>query len=240
MSLKIALLGYGKMGKEIEAIAVSKGHTIVLKVDESNASAITNDDLKKADVAIEFSTPHTALQNIYKCFSAELPVVVGTTGWYDKFDEVKAKCEQSNNALLHATNFSIGVNLFFEMNRKMAQLMKSHNEYDVIVEEIHHIHKKDAPSGTAITAAEDIIKHGNKKMHWRLNESPTHDILRVDAIRMDEVPGTHSIYYRSEVDLIELKHVAHSRKGFASGAVLAAEWLANKKGVYTMKEVLGF
>ena len=240
MSLKIALFGYGKMGKEIEAIAKEKGHSIVLIVDENNAATISVADLKKADVAIEFSTPLTAVENIYKCFAAELPVVVGTTGWYERFDEVKHKCETNNGALLHATNFSVGVNLFFEMNRKMAVLMSGHKEYDVIVEEVHHVHKKDAPSGTALTTAADIIKHGNKKTSWRLNESNAADVLRVDAIRLDEVPGTHSVFYKSDIDFIELKHVAHSRKGFAAGAVVAAEWLQHKKGIFTMKEVLGF
>lgn len=238
--MNIALFGYGKMGKEIEQIALQRNHTIGLIVTQQNANTINSLSLKDIDVAIECSTPHTAVQNIKTCLTATIPTIVGTTGWYEHYDEVKELCIKQNTALLCATNFSIGVNLFFEMNRRMALLMKDHKEYDVSMQEIHHVHKKDAPSGTAISAAQDIIDILPSKDKWKLsNEVSTKKELAIEAIRTDDVPGTHSVTYKSTVDQIELKHIAHNRKGFALGAIIASEWIATKKGVFTMRDVLG-
>lgn len=237
--MKIALLGYGKMGKEIEAIAIARGNEIVLKVDESNASSITNDDLKKADVAIEFSTPHTVLSNIDKCFAAQLPIVVGTTGWYDHFDEVVNKCKQSNNTLFYASNFSLGVNIFFKVNKFLADIMNHYPDYNISMEEIHHIHKLDKPSGTAITLANQVIEKVERKSKWSI-EDRSAETLFIQDVREGEVPGTHIIKYSSAIDDIEIMHKAHNRKGFALGAVLAAEFTFNKKGIFTMENLLSF
>lgn len=236
--MKIVLFGYGKMGKEIEKIALSRGHEISLIIDLNNKDSISIDELKKADAAIEFTSPESAVNNIKKCFDAGLPVVVGTTGWYARFEEISNECLSKNATLLSATNFSIGVNLFFEMNRKLAQLMKGH-KYDVKVEETHHVHKLDAPSGTAITTANDLIQHGDKKKSWTIEKPENSDQLEIVCHRIDEVPGTHVVNYFNEVDSIELKHTAFNRKGFAGGAVIAAEWIKGKKGIYSMKDVLG-
>ncbi len=244
--MNIALLGYGKMGKEIEAIALQRGHTIVLKVDETNAATFTKEDLQKADVAIEFSTPHTVISNIKKCFEAQVPIVVGTTGWYDSFTEIEKECQQKNGALFHATNFSLGVNLFFKVNSYLAELMNKYDSYNVEMEEIHHIHKLDSPSGTAITIAEDIIGEFDKKNEW-VDVKADDDVtihqpqhLIIESYREGEVPGTHAVIYDSDVDRIELKHVAHGRQGFALGAVIAAEWLKGKNGFYSVKEMYDF
>jgi 4-hydroxy-tetrahydrodipicolinate reductase len=235
--MNIALFGYGKMGKEIEAIALKRNHTIVLKVDKENISSITEADLKKADVVIEFSTPHSVLENIKKCLTAQVPIVVGTTGWYDKFEEIKKLCAEKNGSLFHATNFSLGVNLFFKVNTYLAELMNKYNDYDVSMEEIHHIHKLDKPSGTAITLAEQIIKKIDRKTNWSI-ETKAPETLFIKDIREGEVPGTHIIKYRSEVDDIEITHKALNRKGFALGAVIAAEFLNGKKGIYTMSDII--
>lgn len=236
--MNIALIGYGKMGKEIEKIALSRGHSIVLKVDKDNADTYTLDELKKADAVIEFSVPHSAVDNIYKCFSAGVPVVVGTTGWLDKLDEVKAKCANSNQTLFYASNYSIGVNLFFKLNEYLAKLMNTYPDYNVTMEEVHHVHKLDAPSGTAITLANQVIEQISDKTKW-VNEltSNKHE-LGIVSKRIDEVPGTHTITYSSEVDDISITHLAHNRKGFALGAVIAAEWIAGKKGVFGMNDML--
>lgn len=237
MHMKIVLLGYGKMGKEIEKIALDRKHEVVLKVDETNAKTITADDLRKGDVAIEFSTPHTVESNINKCFEAGLPIVVGTTGWYDNFEKIKSECIKSNNTLFYATNFSVGVNLFFKVNKYLAELMNNYPDYNVSMEEIHHIHKLDKPSGTAITLAEQIIQKINRKTGWSIeNQNP--ETLFIKDIREGEVPGTHIIKYSSPIDDIEIMHKAHNRKGFALGAVLAAEFAHNKKGVYTMSDLI--
>lgn len=225
------------MGKEIEKIALERNHQIVLKVDENNASSITPSDLKNADAAIEFSTPHTVIGNIKKCFEAKLPIVVGTTGWYDKFDEIKKDCISGNNALFHATNFSLGVNLFFKVNRYLAEIMNNFPAYEVSMEEIHHIHKLDKPSGTAITLANQILEKINRKKNWSIENNKA-DTLFIKDIREGEVPGTHIIKYTSDIDDIEIMHKAHNRKGFAVGSVLAAEFIAGKTGVYSMDDMI--
>ncbi len=235
--MNIALLGYGKMGKEIEAIALKRGHTIVLKVDENNVNNISESDHQKADVAIEFSTPHTVIENIKKCFNAQLPVVVGTTGWYENFEEITKLCSEKNGSLFHATNFSMGVNLFFKVNSYLAEMMNKYEDYDVSMEEVHHIHKLDKPSGTAITLANQILVKLGRKNNWSINKTDK-ETLFIKDIREGEVPGTHIIKYHSEVDDIEIMHKAHNRKGFALGALVAAEFLHNKKGIYTMSDII--
>jgi 4-hydroxy-tetrahydrodipicolinate reductase len=242
--MKIALLGYGKMGKEIEQIALAKGHTIVLKVTEHNADSLTDTELSNADVAIEFSTPHTAYDNILRCFKCNVPIVVGTTGWLDKLNDVKEMCAKQHKALFYASNYSIGVNIFFELNKYMAQIMNKYAEYNVIIDEIHHTQKLDSPSGTALTLANDIIQTTQLKRKW-INETAGTKIdtinkeeLLINSIRTENVPGTHTIKYESVVDTIEITHIAHSRKGFASGAVLAAEWIIGKKGIFSMEDLM--
>lgn len=225
------------MGKEIEKIALDRKHEIVLKVDEHNQNSITKEQLASGDVAIEFSTPHTVVGNIYKCFNANLPIVVGTTGWYDHFEKIKADCAEGNHALFHATNFSVGVNLFFKVNKYLAELMNNYPDYDVSMEEIHHIHKLDKPSGTAITLANQIIGILNRKTNWSIDvQAP--ETLFIKDIREGEEPGTHIIKYSSAIDDIEIMHKAHNRQGFALGAVLASEFLHNKKGIYTMEDLV--
>lgn len=238
--MKIALLGYGKMGKEIEAIALQRGHTIVLKVSSHNASTYTNDDIKLADVAIDFSKPQWAAANSIRCFNSGIPIVMGTTGWYQKLNDVKLIATQLNQSFLYASNFSVGVNLFFELNKKLAELMKNNPEYTLSMQETHHLQKLDAPSGTAITLAEDIINVLPEKTKWVNHHSTEKAEIGIESLRVEGVPGTHEIIYTSEIDSIEIKHTAHNRKGFSLGAVLAAEWLIGKKGVFTMKDVLGY
>lgn len=235
--MTIALLGYGKMGKEIESIALQRGHTIVLKVDENNATSFAIDDLNKADVAIEFSTPHTVISNIKKCFDAQVPIIVGTTGWYDEFEMIQELCLQKNGALFHATNFSLGVNLFFKVNSYLAELMNKYDTYNVEMEEIHHIHKLDKPSGTAISLANQILEKIDRKKHWSITDKSP-ETLFIKDVREGEVPGTHIIKYTSAVDDIEIMHKAHNRKGFALGAVIAAEYIKGKKGIFTMNDLI--
>lgn len=236
--MKIALLGYGKMGKEIEQIAIQREHEIVVKIDAHNSSDETTEQLKKADVAIEFSTPASVISNIHKCFENNLPVVVGTTGWNDKQEEIKKLCLENKKSLFHASNFSIGVNIFLKVNEYLAKIMNNHVGYDVNMKEIHHIHKLDSPSGTALTLANGILNNLERKDKWVENTSPKKNELEIISERQGEVPGTHIVKYFSEVDEIEISHVAHSRKGFALGAVLAAEFLKGKKGVYGMNDLL--
>lgn len=236
--MKIALLGYGKMGKEIEQVALAMQHEIVLKIGSANLHELTPINLKQADVAIEFSTPQTAVNNILKCFEASVPVVVGTTGWLSKMEEMKALCKQNNQTLFYASNFSIGVNLFFRLNEYLATMMKSHPEYFPAIEEIHHVHKKDAPSGTAITLAQGLIKAHEGIEKWVLNEFAQPGELPIHSKREGEVPGTHSISYTSKVDEIKIVHQAYNRRGFAEGAVHAAVWLIGKKGVFSMEDML--
>ena len=235
--MKIALLGYGKMGREIETIALERGHEVILRIGHDNIQELTAEALKQADVAIEFSQPEAAAANIRLCTSVQLPIVVGTTGWYADYDKISAEVSKQGGALLAATNFSIGVQLFFAMNAWVAKLMQPHKSYQARIEETHHIHKKDAPSGTAITLAERMLAAMPDKKGWSL--SPGNDDLAMVAHRIDEVPGTHDVFYTSEVDEIRLTHTAYNRKGFALGAVIAAEWLQDKQGVYTMQDVIG-
>ena len=232
--MRVALLGYGKMGKVIEKIAVKRGHEIVLKVDNNTSSY----DILTADIAIDFSTPTSAYKNINNCINNNIPVISGTTGWLDKYDDIVALCKEKDGAFISATNFSLGVNIFFELNEKLAEMMASLKEYNISIEEIHHTEKLDAPSGTAITLAEGILKNTDKK-DWQLNVTNSEDSLPIVSKRVSEVSGTHAITYTSSVDTLEIKHTAHNREGFALGAIVAAEWLLDKKGVYTMKDVLG-
>lgn len=237
--MRIALIGYGKMGQAIEEIAIQRGHDIVLKVSIENFEDNTLDNIRKADVAIEFTGPDVAFDNVLKCLDAGVPVVSGSTGWLDRFDEAKKYCVSKNGALLYASNFSVGVNIFFALNRKLAELMAPYKEYNVSMVEVHHTAKKDAPSGTAITLAEDILKSVDSKKKWVNDNTGKADDLVIISERIDPAPGTHIINYASDIDDIEIKHTAHNRKGFATGAVLAAEFLHNKKGIYTMNDVLG-
>ena len=235
--MKIALFGYGKMGKEIEQIALQRNHTIVLKIDKDNINDVTAQQLKQADVAIEFSTPDTVIENIYKCFSSDLPIVAGTTGWYDNFDEIKNTCTKNSQSLFYATNFSLGVNLFFKMNEQLAKMMNNFPDYEVAMQEVHHVHKLDKPSGTAITTAEKILANHTQKNKWSIETSLDKNLF-IDVVREDEVPGTHTVSYTSAVDEIFISHKAFNRKGFALGAVLAAEFIQQKKGVFTMSDLL--
>ena len=237
--MKIALIGYGKMGKAIESIALNKGHEIVLKIDIQNNNDFTEAALQKADVAIEFTGPHSAYENIKKCIAWGVPVVSGSTGWLDKWNEVKDLCEVNNGTLIYSSNYSIGVNLFFELNKQLAQLMQPYNSYDVSMTEVHHTEKKDAPSGTAISLAEQILTNLGRKNKWVNAPSENSNELVIQSERIDTAPGTHMIKYSSEIDDIEIIHTAHTRIGFASGAVLAAEFAFEKKGIFTMKDVLG-
>lgn len=245
--MKLALLGYGKMGQIIERFALERGHEVVLKITIDNLQDLTVANLSNADVAIDFSAPDAVVSNIYKCFEASLPIVVGTTGWYGKLQEIKNDCLSSNNTLLYGSNFSIGVNLFFYLNTVLAKLMNNYPAYEVQVEEIHHTQKLDAPSGTAMTIAEDIIENLDRKTEW-LNEIVGTSIpeiikneqLLIESHRIENVPGTHTVVYSSEVDDIEIKHTAHSRAGFALGALVGAEWLQNKQGFYNVADVFNF
>ena len=237
--MKLALIGYGKMGKAIEEIARLRGHEIPVIIDISNQSDLTKANLKKADVAIEFTGPESAFHNVLTCMEAGVPLVCGSTGWLQHLDEAQKACRENQAALLVASNFSVGVNIFFEINKLLAELMNRHPGYEIITEEIHHTQKKDAPSGTAITLAEQILERINRKTHWVNHLSKDPKELSIISKRIDPAAGTHSILYHSDIDNIEIIHTAHNRKGFAAGAVLAAEFLAGKKGIYSMKEVLG-
>jgi len=232
--MKIALVGYGRMGKIIDEIALRRGHEVVARLKETP----TAENLNNPDVVIEFSLPEVAFDNIKACLENKIPVICGTTGWLERKSEVEQLAVENETAFLYGSNFSLGVNLFFALNEKLAGLMKNVDEYSCQLEEIHHIHKLDAPSGTAISLAEGIIKNNNKFDAWKLEETKEKQ-LGIFAIRENEVPGTHSVYYRSEVDEIEIKHTAYNRNGFALGAVVAAEWIKDKKGNFTMKDVLG-
>jgi 4-hydroxy-tetrahydrodipicolinate reductase len=230
--MKIALLGYGKMGKVIEQIALKRGHEIVLRKRSSDSFK----GLENADVAIDFSIPDSAVNNISTCLEKGVPVISGTTGWLKDYHKMVRLCKEKNAAFIYGSNFSLGVNLFFELNDYLAKMMAKFNQYNVSMEEIHHTQKLDKPSGTAISLANAIINHTDKN-NWNI-ENPKSDDLFIDVKRIDTVPGTHSIFYQSEVDTIEIKHTAHNRDGFAIGAIVAAEWLVGKKGVFTMKDVL--
>ena len=236
--MKIALIGYGKMGKAIEEVAIKNGHEIILKISSQNISDFNFENLQLADVAIEFTNPHSAVDNLKKCFDANVPVVCGSTGWLNKWQEIENYCTEKNGALLFASNFSVGVNIFFELNKKLAALMNNRPEYNISIEEIHHTQKKDAPSGTAITLAEGILNNNHNKEKWVLGETENNVELSITSKRIDPAPGTHIINYNSSIDSIEIKHTAHNRIGFASGAVIAASFIREKKGIFGMKDVL--
>lgn len=236
--MRIALIGYGKMGKAIEQIALEHNHTVPLIFDIHNLSDLTVENLKGADVAIEFSSPETAVGNIKKCFAAGIPIVCGTTGWLDKFEEIKAQCLSEGKTIFYSSNYSLGVNIFFKLNEYLARIMNKFPQYDVEMEEIHHMQKLDAPSGTAISLADGIIKNIDRKTMWELDNQSGQDAIKITAVRRDTVPGTHIILYDSDVDFIEITHSAKNRKGFALGAVLAAEFVIGKKGVLSMDDLL--
>lgn len=231
--MNIALLGYGRMGQTIEQIALKRGHNVVLKIDKGD----TDYDITKADVAIDFSIPDVAFQNISMCLNNNVPVISGTTGWLDNYDKAVALCKEKNGAFIYASNFSLGVNIFFELNKTLAKMMGNLSQYNISMEEIHHTKKLDAPSGTAISLANDIISQHSGYNNWKLDELGNKTIPIV-AKRIEDVPGTHTVTYESEVDTIEIKHTAHNRQGFALGAVIAAEWIVGKKGIFTMNDVL--
>ena len=238
--MKIALIGYGKMGHAIEEIALTRGHEIVLKVSIENVEDNTISNIRKADVVIEFTGPHSAYDNIIRCLDAGVPVVSGSTGWLDKLEQIRQYCREKQGCFLYASNFSVGVNIFFEVNRRLAALMALHPDYEVRITEIHHTEKKDAPSGTAISLAEQILEKIPRKKGWVNHISDNLDELEILSERTDPAPGTHRIEYHSAIDTIEITHTAHNRRGFAMGAVLAAEFLDGKKGIYQMTDVLGF
>ena len=236
--MRIGLIGYGRMGKTIEQIAVQRGHDIILRIDIDNQGDLNASNLSKADAVIEFTGPQSAFSNVMKCLQAGTPVICGSTGWLDKYEEVKKYCLSVNGTFLYASNFSVGVNIFFEVNKRLAELMAAHTDYDIIMTEIHHTQKKDAPSGTAITLAEQIMEKIPRKKTW-VNHMSDHDAeLEIISERIDPAAGTHKVRYSSVIDEIEITHTAHSRQGFALGAVLAAEFVQNKKGIFSMKDVL--
>ncbi|MDA3778984.1 MAG: 4-hydroxy-tetrahydrodipicolinate reductase [Bacteroidales bacterium] len=238
--MNIAIIGYGKMGKEIEKIALERNHNIVFKLDISNKNEFTKENLNKADVAIEFSTPETAYYNIVKCMNVNLPVISGTTGWLEKIDEIKSKCNTENKAFFYASNYSVGVNIFFKLNEFLARIMNNQQQYNVDVEEIHHTQKLDAPSGTAITIAEGLLQELERKNQWSKEMENTKNSIAVKSIRKGDVAGVHKVKYESQFDEIEISHNAKSRKGFALGAVLAAEYIKDKTGFHTMNDMLKF
>lgn len=237
--MNIALIGYGKMGKAIENIALERGHTVGLKIDISNLDQFTATNLQQCDVAIEFTSPETAAENITRCLDAGVPVVCGSTGWLHQLKAVTHHCTEVDGALLYASNFSIGVNLFFELNQHLARLMNNYPAYDVSIEEIHHTQKKDAPSGTAISIADQLLDFNSHKKKWVNQLAVDPEELSIISKRIDPAAGTHSVKYSSAIDDIEIIHTAHNRQGFATGAVLAAEFIQHKKGIYGMKDVLG-
>jgi 4-hydroxy-tetrahydrodipicolinate reductase len=237
--MRIALIGYGKMGKAIEEIAVKRGHQIVATIDLDNMADFTQENIIKADAVIEFTSPHSAYDNVKKCIEFGVPVVCGSTGWTEKLPELQALNAEKNGAFIYSSNYSVGVNIFFEINKRLAALMAPHNEYEVILEETHHTQKKDAPSGTAISLAEQVLELVQRKKSWKNELSDNPEDLEIISQRIDPAPGTHSVKYSSAIDTIEIIHTAHNRTGFATGAVLAAEYAAGKHGFFTMKDVLG-
>jgi 4-hydroxy-tetrahydrodipicolinate reductase len=238
--MNIALVGYGKMGKIIEEVALSRGHQVNVKIDIDTLSDFNADKFAQVDAAIEFTGPHTAFQNVMRCLSMNTPIVCGSTGWLEHIKEVENKCKEVNGSFIYASNFSVGVNIFFEVNKKLAQLMERQLQYDVRIKEIHHTEKKDAPSGTAISLAEQILENNSSKKKW-INDNPSQkDELQIESERIDPYPGLHEVIYDSAIDEIRIAHNAHNRNGFALGAVLAAEYIYGKQGMFTMKDVLGF
>lgn len=236
--MKIALIGYGKMGRAIDEAATDAGHEVIMKITSANTEELTGDKLSLCDVAIEFTNPASAPANIKACIDAGIPVISGSTGWLERFEEVKKYCEDKNGTFLYASNFSIGVNIFFEINKRLATLMSSQKEYDVSIKEIHHTQKKDAPSGTAISLAQQILEERNDKTGWSLSDKPQAHEIGITAQRTDPAPGTHHVKYSSAIDDLEIIHTAHSRKGFAAGALIAANFVAGKKGIFSMSDVL--
>jgi len=236
--MKIALIGYGKMGKAIEQIALHRGHEIALKIDEDNLADFTKQNVSKAHVAIEFTGPHSAYENVKKALGFDVPLVCGSTGWLEKLDEIKQLCLARKGSFIYSSNYSVGVNIFFEINKKLAVLMASHKTYEAQVTEIHHTQKKDAPSGTAITIAEQILEGLGRKKTWVNHISDNSEELEIISERIDPAAGTHKVKYSSTIDDIEIIHTAHNREGFALGAVLAAEYIRDKKGIFNMKDVL--
>ena len=236
--MKIALIGYGKMGKAIEEIASQRKHQIVLTIDQPNLDDFTKENMMLADVAIEFTSPHTAFENVKKCLEYDTAIVCGSTGWTERMDEIKKLCSERNGSFIYSSNYSVGVNIFFEINKKLASLMAAHKDYEVILEETHHTQKKDAPSGTAITLAEQVLETLTRKKRWVNELSDNPEDLEIISQRIDPAPGIHHVKYSSAIDDIEIIHTAHNRKGFAFGAVMAAEFIKDKKGCFTMKDVL--
>lgn len=236
--MKIAIIGYGKMGKTIEKLAIEKKHEIVLKINDTNLHELTVDNLKKADVAIEFTCPESAFANINLCFDAHIPVVSGTTGWLDKFDEVKDRCKNENQAFFYASNYSLGVNIFFKLNSYLAKIMNKFENFNVQIEEVHHVHKLDAPSGTAITIAEDIISEINRKKEWVKDEEINQEQIAIKSHREGEIPGIHTVTYSSAVENIVISHESKNRKGLAQGALMAAEFIIGKNGMFGMDDLL--
>lgn len=237
-NMRIILIGYGKMGKAIEEIALERNHEIILRIDEENLEDFNKENLLKADVAIEFTGPRSAFDNIKKCIESGIPVITGSTGWTEHLREIKEICADYKGSCIYASNFSIGVNIFFEVNKKLASIMARHPDYEITIEEIHHTQKKDAPSGTAITLAEQIIENIDRKKRWVNHISDNAEELEIISERIDPAAGTHKVKYSSGIDDIGIIHTAHNRKGFAYGAVLAAEFIQNKKGFFSMKDVL--
>lgn len=235
--MNIILLGYGKMGKTIERVAQERGHQITARIDIENRHEF---ETAKGDVAIEFSHPDAAFENIHKGLSMGIPVVSGTTGWLDRKAAIETLCASQNGSFFYASNYSLGVNIFFKLNEYLARMMNAHSSYSIDMEEIHHMEKKDAPSGTAITLAEGIIQHVDRKIKWVNTDPESADQLAIRSLRIGEIPGTHTVTYKSAVDDIEIRHTAHSREGFALGAVLVAEWIRDKKGVLNMNDFLKF
>ncbi|MEY2586733.1 MAG: 4-hydroxy-tetrahydrodipicolinate reductase [Bacteroidota bacterium] len=238
--MNIALIGYGKMGKTIEQVAHERGHHVKVKIDINNLDDFTVQNFHDVEAAIEFTGPHTAYNNLLKCLEFGTPVVCGSTGWLEHLSDVERICTSKQGSFLYASNFSVGVNIFFEVNKKLAQLMEGKNQYDVSIKEIHHTQKKDAPSGTAITLAEQVIANNSSKQTWVNEPAQSKDQLYIESERIDPYPGLHEVKYSSAIDEIKIIHEAHSRDGFALGAVLAAEYIASRKGIFTMKDVLGF
>ena len=234
--MKIALIGYGKMGKAIERLAAGQGHEICAII---NSGQSNTEDLKKADVAIEFTLPESAYENIKMCIDLNIPIISGTTGWLDKMDAIRNYCSEKGGTFFYASNYSIGVNLFFKINEMVAKLMSDRSQYLPSMEEIHHVHKKDSPSGTAITLAEGLLKHLKNKKKWVEGKQSTEEIIGIESLRQGDVPGTHSIMYESQMDKITLTHTAHTRDSFALGAIMVAEWLPGKKGFLTMDDYMG-
>ncbi len=238
--MNIALIGYGRMGHEIEAIAVQRGHIVKLIIDQDNTDDLTKDKLNGIDVATEFSSPGAAFNNIVKCLTMKVPVVSGTTGWLDDYGKAVDICKKNNTSFIHSSNFSIGVNLLFRLNAELAKQMDRYRDYSASIEEIHHTQKLDAPSGTAITLAGGIIEQHSDYKKWCFDNDKTNDCIPIRSVREGVVPGTHTVTWDSAIDTIRLKHEAKNRKGFALGAVVAAEFIHSKKGIFTMNDVMGF